>query len=580
MSQDVGEQTCQRANILGQCNLGCRAGDTCPYFHDVKKSQEQGQSTEPTSLRKPRTSRLTTSETVRPSSSQHQLDGTGPSGNAIASLYDRQDAASHGDPKHVIQRPVPQKQREDPRDFQIGQIRRRFGPSEQSDGNALALIFKMIPSDPDFPFDISALECKLSVPSTYPHNGVPRLRILNKEMGRGYQINVEKGFDALFSGNPNATLLGLMNRLDQQLERLLSMEKAETVKLIANTRAVDSNAVDSRHLALPAQPVSIATPLSNQPLYTSEQKELAHLKREADIRQLEARMGRFPLFTKHADGISFTIPIDPRKRLDLPVPLQAVKQVNLIVPVLYNLIHCRIKLEGVSEGAAENVEKAFEQKAQESPDATLLSLINNLSQNMHIMATTVPQIDKAEEPDISQLSVTQSQSQPSEGPIPSSKASQEYGDRSHIKIIPRPPEWTNAEEDSDDGSDITTSDSDYESDTEENGSGEEQATSGAPTTMERGVMMSFPFLELHGIELLELVSLSITIKCERCKDTMDIQNLKNNVNGDPSGMRSESCKKCANPFETGYRMDLMHTNSVRAGYLDLEGCTVVDMLPR
>ena len=24
----------------------------------------------------------------------------------------------------------------------------------------------------------------------------------------------------------------------------------------------------------------------------------------------------------------------------------------------------------------------------------------------------------------------------------------------------------------------------------------------------------------------------------------------------------------------------MHTNSVRAGYLDLDGCTVVDMLPR
>lgn len=27
-------------------------------------------------------------------------------------------------------------------------------------------------------------------------------------------------------------------------------------------------------------------------------------------------------------------------------------------------------------------------------------------------------------------------------------------------------------------------------------------------------------------------------------------------------------------------MDLMHANSVRAGYLDLDGCTPVDMLPR
>lgn len=29
----------------------------------------------------------------------------------------------------------------------------------------------------------------------------------------------------------------------------------------------------------------------------------------------------------------------------------------------------------------------------------------------------------------------------------------------------------------------------------------------------------------------------------------------------------------------GYRMDLMHTNCIRAGYLDLDGCTVVDLLP-
>ena len=30
----------------------------------------------------------------------------------------------------------------------------------------------------------------------------------------------------------------------------------------------------------------------------------------------------------------------------------------------------------------------------------------------------------------------------------------------------------------------------------------------------------------------------------------------------------------------GFRRDLMHINSVRAGYLDLDGCTIVDMLPR
>ena len=30
---------------------------------------------------------------------------------------------------------------------------------------------------------------------------------------------------------------------------------------------------------------------------------------------------------------------------------------------------------------------------------------------------------------------------------------------------------------------------------------------------------------------------------------------------------------------SGYRKDIMHANSIRAGYLDLDGCTIVDLLP-
>jgi len=30
----------------------------------------------------------------------------------------------------------------------------------------------------------------------------------------------------------------------------------------------------------------------------------------------------------------------------------------------------------------------------------------------------------------------------------------------------------------------------------------------------------------------------------------------------------------------GFRMELVHANSMRAGYLDMDGCTVVDLLPR
>ena len=53
-------------------------------------------------------------------------------------------------------------------------------------------------------------------------------------------------------------------------------------------------------------------------------------------------------------------------------------------------------------------------------------------------------------------------------------------------------------------------------------------------------------MELYGIELLQLVSLSITIKCDRRKNTIDVSNIKDTGKRDGTGTRSETCKKCAN----------------------------------
>ena len=63
---------------------------------------------------------------------------------------------------------------------------------------------------------------------------------------------------------------------------------------------------------------------------------------------------------------------------------------------------------------------------------------------------------------------------------------------------------------------------------------------------EKGTLVSFFHMELYGIELLQLVSFSITIKCDRCKDTIDVSNIKDTGKRDGTGTRSETCKKCAN----------------------------------
>ena len=437
----------------------------------------------------------------------------------------------------------------------------------------------MAPSDPDFPFEMAGLDCVLHVPTAYPKEARPSIDVKNKTMGRGFQINVERGFARLAETSPQSTLLGLMNSLDKQLESLLTEQKAPTITIIPNNTPIPGNSAQQVHVK-PAEDSRVSRPQPTTPSrpqisFPPEQRRLASERRETETRQLEARLGRLPLFSKSSDGIVYTVPIIPRKHGDLPVPLQAVDTIKLFVPLLYPLQLCRVEIQGVSREAAKNTEKGFEKKIKESPETTLMGHVNYLAQYMHILATQLmeePEAENTDFPDVASL--------PMEDIVLKKDAHVAKGDeddRSHVKYIPRPPEWA-AQNEEKDSTDSEYSDS-YDSgdEDEENGGAAldpvpESSTS--TTAPERGISLSFPFLELYGMELLELVSLCITIKCERCKDTMDLANLRNNAS------RSESCKKCAMPLSVGFRRELMHANSVRAGYLDLEGSTVLDMLPR
>lgn len=73
----------------------------------------------------------------------------------------------------------------------------------------------------------------------------------------------------------------------------------------------------------------------------------------------------------------------------------------------------------------------------------------------------------------------------------------------------------------------------------------------APTS-ERGVALSFPYLELYGIELLELVGLYITVKCDRCKEHLDVRNIPQvKDKSDALAPKVETCKKCTNTMSLG-----------------------------
>ncbi|KAL8740519.1 MAG: hypothetical protein Q9190_006795 [Brigantiaea leucoxantha] len=399
---------------------------------------------------------------------------------------------------------------------------------------------------------MNGLDCVLHVPSGYPQSGRPSLDVKNREMNRGYQINIEQGFQTLVGRAPRATLLSLLNELDKHLEAFLMEQKAETIKFIPNK-------VQANTRTRVEAPIAIQQPKDTTPDYTPYQRQRAQAKREAETRQIETRLGRLPLFLKSSDGVSYTVPLTPRRPEDLPVALQAIK----------------IKLAGTSEGAEYCIESAFERRALESPETTLMGHVNYLAQHMHTMATEAPEHDEAAggvELAIGSLALAADQK--SDNP----SLEQTIDDRGHLKLIPRPPEWTMVNHDTGDGSYSDYSDS-YDSG-DESSSVEEDTI--APDTQprealssqsaERGIALSFPLLELCDIELLELVSLSLSVKCTRCKSLTDVSNIG------PLTSRHETCSHCTQPFLVNYRSEKMHMHSSRAAYIDLDGCTIADML--
>ncbi|KAM4063010.1 CHY zinc finger domain-containing protein [Hirsutella rhossiliensis] len=497
-----------------------------------------------------------------------------------ASARTRGQAVREPSASRVVARPMPESQAQDPRGYQMEQLRKRFAPQEATaDDGATSFLFKLRPSDPDFPFELAYLDCDLRVPEPYPEQR-PELRVRNSNIPRGFGINIERGWQRLADERRDATLLALVHALDKNLESFLSEQKAETVKFVAFK--------DTRHLALrqteeptPAtseqpKPAPEKPPPSKPYMalesFTRDQVAAAKARRAQEVRQLEARMGRLPRFRRSADGVVFTVPIEPKRRSELCTGLRSVNSMHLIVPLLYPLQQLRIQLNEADAADADPVEELFADKAVEQKHMSLTSHVNYLVQNLVVLDKQA----QASALEAEELIVPQ----PPQGapvaaaPGPSGHATSEI--KSHVKVIPRPPEWSVCHEG--DESDESSSDTEEEDEPEggvmlqdaeaalaENAKGNDGA--------QRGTMVTLPSVDLHGIELLQISILSISVKCGRCKTTNELTGLK------PGADRMSSCSKCATPLGASFSPELVHAHSTLAGFVDVTGAKVADMLP-
>lgn len=517
---------------------------------------------------------------------------------------DGRQAVAAPSPGRAVSKPVPSTQTEDPRRYQIEQVKRRFSATQSNLRNGTTnLAFRLRPSDPDFPFELDFLECELQVPASYPgagagagagvERGLPVLRVKNTDIPRGFSVNIERGWGRLArEGRGATTLLALTNALDKNLEAFLSEQKTDTVTLVAfkDTRHLSgaptalgepSSSADQKLLSTSATAPRVA--YVPEESFTKDEIANAKARRAQDVRQLESRVGRMSSYQKSADGVVYTLPLEPKRRSELPAGLQSIQSVQIIVPLLYPLQQLRILLNDVDSEDAEAVEEAFAARAVQQRQITLTSHINYLSQNLHILAKQAQRSSAskpaAKAPEI-RIGTKAPENNTQQAESFKGAAATSEGARSHVHIIPRPPEWGHGDDESEESGGSGDDDDSWDSDESEGGvavavAAPQDAVAGVVARqVESGTSISFPSIELYSIELLQVAVLSLSVKCERCRTLNDIAGLR------PEVEKATSCKKCATAFTARFRQEMVHQNSVRAGFIDVSGCTIADMLPR
>jgi hypothetical protein len=416
----------------------------------------------------------------------------------------------------------------------------------------------MVPTDPDFHFDIKEFQCELRVPFEYPNpDDQPSLEVLNEALDAPLTLRIQQQFEHITKTSSAQSLLGWMNLLDRGLSGVLTRHGSPVESLSPSGSAHISDQSHARQRLTASQPETELAPQE---------------KRQREIKQLVARLGRTPMFKARADGVSFTIPVKPTRAGELPSVLRPLKTVTLIVPPTYPSDACRIKLDDVKGEPVDAIEETFTQHSLQNPDMSLMARMNYLATTMHKMTSRPAKADAAGPPaDSVEHISTVTAAAPVDEPRSALQSSRDESrptanrplspDRPHVHVIPRPPEWMTGHAGGDGGSasefsddswseGSVSEDEDHEADGDDDG-GVRVPEASAPENGRR-VLLSFPNLDLYGIELLAVGNLSLTVKCERCKELNDVKGIKIGDDGiSVPATRTVVCGKCSSYLSVG-----------------------------
>ena len=88
----------------------------------------------------------------------------------------------------------------------------------------------------------------------------------------------------------------------------------------------------------------------------------------------------------------------------------------------------------------------------------------------------------------------------------------------------------------------------------------------------RGTQIKLNDLLLQGVSVVQLAQARVQCVCNRCSLKLDVVLARGKE-------LEEDCPRCRMARTVRLRSDVLHANNVSAGYVDTEGCAVLDLLP-
>ncbi|ORY87868.1 hypothetical protein BCR37DRAFT_14937 [Protomyces lactucae-debilis] len=418
------------------------------------------------------------------------------------------------------------------RERDIGQLKRRYAKGLSEEGDRFHVPF--VPSDPDFPYDVPNLVVSLHVPQDYP-SGLVELHV-KSGLEIGFARNIEREFENERVGVASGRgLLGMLTWLDRNLERLLALKKSNTVKIVRHHAPLPEEQDDQDSSSESDGDDSAAYRLPIK-FWTFHEKQEAAAQREAEVARLKTRLN-----PQAATEDTFDIQLEQ-------------VSVRLHVPALYPLEPCWIL---VLQGD-ENIEAPANCELRKA-SRDLVRQMNWILANLKLLAK-----QGAEE---SELLQAQLESEREAYRLAQSKAgnSAETWSAEHDGFRPVVGFSYSVSEQQEDPSSSANEDCPEDVVDEDF---KKVGITDRTTQADRGTAIDCS-VSMRGISTFEATSITLTVKCHRCKaNTIQVNDIK------PVKPTQIACPHCMSVMSIGLRPLLVHAGNLkRIGYLDLEGCS-------